>query len=43
MQSKGFMLTLHETHSVHDRMIRQKSNLLFIFIFYIVSQASIFI
>ena len=36
------MLTLQETQSVHDLMNRQKSNLLLIFIFYIVCQVSVF-
>ena len=36
------MLTLQKTRSVHDLMNRQKSDLLLIFIFYIVCQVSIF-
>ena len=39
---QGFTLTLQETRSVHDLMNTHKSNLLLIFIFYIVSEASIF-
>ena len=38
---KGFTLTLQETRSVHDLMNRQISNLLLIFIFYIVCQVPI--
>ena len=40
VQSKGFTLTLQETRSVHDLMNRKQSNLLLIFVFYIVCQVS---